>query len=128
MQAALERIVNDDGESMVLFAVREVGVETARRRAAGNIEIFLADLPWAALEHFRRSGGLHLSQGRVLSLEVDGTSVRPNRASTVAAFDPWVSEAGVEDAMQEYVTAEEGHPDEVQIWPLYSTKWPIFAN
>eukprot|EP00439_Symbiodinium_sp_Y106_P050470 s1087_g6.t1 len=112
VQAALERIVNDDGESMVLFAVREVGVETARRRAAGNIEIFLADLPWAALEHFRRSGGLHLSQGRVLSLEVDGTSVRPNRASTLAAFDQWVSEAGVEDAMQEYVNAEEGHPDE----------------
>ena len=107
VQAALDQIVDDDGEAAVLLARRSVATETVRRRATGSVDVFLADVPWSGLPYFRRSGGLPLTQGSVQTIEADSIAVRPSRDAAETAFGEWVAEAGLDETMQEYLTAEE---------------------
>ena len=107
VQAALDQIVDDDGEAAVLIARRSVATETVRRRATGSVDVFLADVPWSGLPYFRRSGGLRLTQGSVQTIEADSIAVRPSREAAETAFGEWVAEAGLDETMQEYLTAEE---------------------
>ena len=112
VRSALGSLVDEDGEPALLTVDRGVATETTRRRQTGEQTVILADVPWSCLPHFRRAAGVRPSQGQIITLTAEGVPVRPSFSSALSAFGAWISEEDLDEAMLEYVTAEEGAPVE----------------
>jgi len=110
--SVLTAMSGDESEEVIVFKLAVVEAETPRRRAVGEIEILLVDVPWSYLGLFRKPAPRATGLPELVPFKKGDVVVRPIRESAIGAAEAWISEVIDDPALIEYQTAESQHDDE----------------
>jgi len=115
-ETALGGLIDDDGAELAVYKQVEVGLEDSRGRRFGVGVMFIADLSAECTPFFSRApslrGGRSPGGGDLVRMKVGNAVARPSARAAWQVADAWIAEqAGPDELVQEYQTAESGVPD-----------------
>ena len=107
VSSAITALGSENTEDVIIFRTASVEADTPRRRAVGEVEIILTDVPWSYLGMFRKPAAARASeQPELIPFRKDGVVVRPVRESAIGAAEAWINDVMDDPALLEYQTAE----------------------
>ena len=115
VSSAITALGSENAEDVIIFRTASVEAETPRRRAVGEVEIILIDVPWSYLGMFRKPAAARSSeQPELIPFRKDGVVVRPVRESAIGAAEAWINDVMDDPALIEYQTAESHNDEEAE--------------
>ena len=115
-ESALGGLIGDDGAELAVYKQVEVGLEDSRGRRFGVGIMFIADLSAECAFFFSRApslrGGRSPGGGELIRMKVGDAVARPASRGAWQVAEAWIAEqAGADELVQEYQTAESGVPN-----------------
>ena len=115
-ESALGGLIGDDGAELAVYKQVEVGLEDSRGRRFGIGIMFIADLSAECAFFFSRApslrGGRSPGGGELIRMKVGDAVARPASRGAWQVAEAWIAEqAGADELVQEYQTAESGVPN-----------------
>ena len=115
VSSTITALGSENTEDVIIFRTASVEAETPRRRAVGEVEIILTDVPWSYLGMFRKPAAARASeQPELIPFRKDGVVVRPVRESAIGAAEAWINDVMDDPALIEYQTAESHNDEEAE--------------
>ena len=117
VRGQLDYLSDESQEEPRFYTEVAIGCETSRRRAVGEVALFLVDSPWSFLGMFTRAVAGRGGEMRTITITSDGAVVRPIPNPAQLAAELWINSVHEDpDALgtgfAEYITAESQVPGE----------------